>query len=319
MPKTPLAHMEIAPYYWFDGAISLRENVSVDPFAHGLHYGTGVFEGIRAYATPRGPAIFRLREHMERFEQSAAVYKLKIAWDVDTLCHAVSETLVRNELDSAYIRPLAFFGEKTISLAPAAYCPTHVLLAYRALGNYFGAGQEHGIRVTISPWRKFSSKALPSTVKAAGHYANSVLAMQDAVDRGFAEAILLNDRGEVAEGTGENIFVVKNGKIRTNDKDADVLHGITRASVIELARDLGYDVAVGALTVDELLAADEVFFTGTAAEVTPLACIDDRIYAIEKPVTGALRAAYLRAVAGEDPRHTDWATFANEVVAGATV
>ncbi len=313
MPST-LEHMAIAPYYWFDGAISLRENVSVDPFAHGLHYGTGVFEGIRAYATPRGPAIFRLREHMERFAESAAVYKLKLAWDVRAMCDAVSETLVRNELESAYIRPLAFFGEKTISLAPAAYCPTHVLLAYRALGNYFGTGQEHGIRVTISPWRKFSSKALPSTVKAAGHYANSVLAMQDAVDRGFAEAILLNDRGEVAEGTGENIFVVKDGKIRTNDKDADVLHGITRATVIELARDRGYDVEVGVLTVDELIAADEVFFTGTAAEVTPLACIDDCVYAIEKPVTTALRAAYLRAVAGEDPRHTDWVTFANQVV-----
>lgn len=185
----------------------------------------------------------------------------------------------------ALFLPLAFFGEKTISLGPAMDCPTHVLLAYRALGDYFGSGREHGIRVTISPWRKSSSKAMPSTVAAAGHYANSVLAMQDAVDRGFAEAILLNDRGEVAEGTGENIFFVKDGKIRTNDSDADVLHGITRATVIELARDLGYDLEIGVLTVDELFAADEVFFTSTAAEVTPLACIDDHVYATEKPVT----------------------------------
>lgn len=165
-------------------------------------------------------------------------------------------------------------------------------LAYRALGDYFGSGREHGIRVTISPWRKSSSKAMPSTVAAAGHYASSVLAMQDAVDRGFAEAILL--------------------KIRTNDSDADVLHGITRATVIELARDLGYDLEIGVLTVDELFAADEVFFTSTAAEVTPLACIDDHVYATEKPVTTPLRAAYLRAVAGDDERHRDWVTFANE-------
>jgi branched-chain amino acid aminotransferase len=312
MPSVPLNHMDIAPYYWFDGEISLRERVSVDPFAHGLHYGTGVFEGIRAYATPRGPAIFRLREHMERFEQSAAVYNLKLAWDVPTLGAAVVETLVKNELESAYIRPLAFFGEKTISLAPSFHCPTHVLLAYRALGNYFGAGQENGIRVTISPWRKFSSKALPSTVKASGHYANSVLAMTDAVGRGFDEAILLNDRGEVAEGTGENIFVVKDGVLRTNDRSADVLHGITRATVIELAKDHGIPVRVEALTVDDLHDADEVFFTGTAAEVTPLACIDDHVFSAHKPVTHALREAYLRAVAGEDPKHADWVTFAAE-------
>jgi branched-chain amino acid aminotransferase len=312
MPSAPLEHMQIAPYYWFDGAISLRENVTVDAFAHGLHYGTGVFEGVRAYATPRGPAIFRLREHMERFERSAAVYGLQIRWDVAALCDAVVETLVLNELESAYIRPLAFFGEKTISLAPKFYCPTHVLLAYRALGNYFGAGQENGIRVTISPWRKFSSKALPSTVKGSGHYANSVLAMQDAFTRGFDEAILLNDRGEVAEGTGENVFVVKDGKLRTNDRSADVLHGITRASVIDLAADLGIAVEIGPLSVDDLHDADELFFTGTAAEVTPIACVDDHVYGPQRPVTTRLREAYIRAVAGEDPNHADWVTFARE-------
>jgi len=312
MPSAPLEHMQIAPYYWFDGAISLRENVTVDPFAHGLHYGTGIFEGIRAYSTPRGPAIFRLREHLERFERSAAVYGLDLRWDVPALSEAVVETLLINELDSAYIRPLAFFGEKTISLAPKFFCPTHVLLAYRALGNYFKPGQENGIRVTISPWRKFSSKALPSTVKASGHYANSVLAMQDAFTRGFDEAILLNDRGDVAEGTGENVFVVKNGRLLTNDRSADVLHGITRASVMDLAADLGIPVEVGPISVDEMHAADELFFTGTAAEVTPIACVDDHIYDVHRPVTVRLRDAYARAVAGEDPNHPDWVTFARE-------
>jgi branched-chain amino acid aminotransferase len=318
MASTPLEHMEIAPYYWYDGVLAKRETIAVDPFAHGLHYGAGVFEGIRAYATPRGPAIFRLRDHLERFARSAAVYSLNLPYDVTALCDATVDALVRNELDSAYIRPLAFFGERTISLAPRG-CPTHVLLAYRAFGNYFGAGQEAGIRVTISPWRKFSSQAMPSTVKACGHYANSVLAMTDAVNRGFDEAILLNDRGEVAEGTGENVFVVKNGTLHTNDEAADILLGVTRASVLQLAADRGIPVSVGKLTVDDLATADEVFFTGTAAEVTPLRCIDERTYRTDGPVVTELRGAYLRAVRGEDERHLDWVTFAREhtPVAGA--
>jgi branched-chain amino acid aminotransferase len=309
MPSAPLEHMQIAPYYWYDGEILPRENVSVDPFAHGLHYGTGVFEGIRAYHTPRGPGIFRLREHMERFERSAAVYGLKIAWDVPTLSSAIIETLKRNELESAYIRPLAFFGEKTISLAPRYFCPTHVLVAFRALGDYFGSGQENGIRTSISSWRKFSSKALPSNVKAAGHYANSVLALQDVVSRGFDEAILLNDRGDVAEGTGENIFVVKDGVLRTNDRSADVLHGITRASVLELAGDLGIPIEIDTLSVRDLHEADEAFFTGTAAEVTPIACIDDHTFSLHRPVTSRLREAYARAIVGDDERHPDWVTY----------
>lgn len=305
-----LKNMEIAPYYWYDGSIVARTAVGVDPFSHGLHYGTGVFEGVRAYATPKGPGIFRLREHVERFERSAAVYGLDLGRSVPELCGAIAETLVRNELESAYIRPLAYFGEETMSLAPVGLCATHVLFAYRALGNYFGAGQEDGIRATISPWRKFSSRALPSTVKACGHYANSVLAMTDAVKRGFNEAILLNDRGEIAEGTGENVFVVKNGVVRTNDVTADILDGITRASVIELARDRGMTVRVEPVTIDDLLGADEAFFTGTAVEVTPLACVDDTIYSLERPVTTMLREAFRHAVMGEDPRHPDWVRIA---------
>jgi branched-chain amino acid aminotransferase len=307
-----LEHMQIAPYYWYDGEILARERVTVDPFAHGLHYGSGVFEGIRAYATSRGSAVFRLREHMQRFEESAAVYGLQLGASVDQLCDAVVDTLVANDLDSAYIRPLAFFGEKTISLAPRFQCPTHVLIAFRALGNYFGAGQEDGIRATVSPWRKFSSKALPAHVKCAGHYANSVLAMQDAVTRGFSEAILLNDRGQIAEGTGENVFVVKNGVLRTNDGSADILMGITRRSVLELAADLGIETQIGPISLDELLAADEAFFTGTAVEVTPLTCVDDRVYARTRPITTRIRAAFDRAVRGEDPLHPQWATFAQD-------
>jgi branched-chain amino acid aminotransferase len=156
-------------------------------------------------------------------------------------------------------------------------------------------------------------------VKGCGHYANSVLAMQDAVERGFDEAILLNDRGEVAEGTGENVFVVKNGVVRTNDRSADVLHGITRASVIELCGDLGIPIEIGPLEVDDLHDAAEVFFTGTAAEVTPLSCIDDHLYSGVRPITARIRSAYLRAVAGEDPLHADWITWVGAAPAQSSV
>ncbi|MGH7727644.1 MAG: branched-chain amino acid transaminase [Vulcanimicrobiaceae bacterium] len=301
--------MEIAPYLWYDGALRPRAEVSVDPLAHALHYGTGVFEGIRAYATPRGPAIFRLREHMERFVHSADVYGLALGLDAAALCAATVATMERNRMGAAYIRPLAFFGEKTIGLAPRFVCPTHLLIALRALGNYFREDQAEGIRTTISPWRKFSSRALPATAKGCGHYANSVLAMQDAVGRGFDEAILLNDRSEVAEGTGENVFYVKDGTLRTNDRSADILLGITRDSVLALARDLGIPVEIAPIELEELEEADEVFFTGTAVEVTPIVGIDERRYPSEHPITTALRRAYQRAVLGDDPRHGDWLTY----------
>ena len=305
-----LAQMEIAPVAWFDGTFCPVESILIHPFAHALHYGTGVFEGIRAYESGDGRSgIFRLREHMERLLRSAAVYDLATPFDVDTLCDATIEAMRRNSILSAYIRPLIFFGEKTISLAPKFHCPTHSMILVRALAGYFGGVRGDGIGVTISKWKKFSSAALPATVKASGHYANSVLAMQDAVTRGFEEAILLNDRGEVAEGTGENVFVVKNGAIVTNDFTADALDGITRTTVIELARDRGYDVTVRPLSVDDLMSADEAFFTGTAAEVTPISHIDGHIYASDRPITLALREAYLRAVRGEDPKHAAWVTF----------
>jgi branched-chain amino acid aminotransferase len=308
-PVTP-AQMEIAPVAWFDGTFCPVESILIHPFAHALHYGTGVFEGIRAYESSDGRAgIFRLREHMERLLRSAAVYDLATPFDVDTLCDATVEVLRKNRILSAYIRPLIFFGEKTISLAPKFHCPTHSMILIRALAGYFGGVRGDGIGVTISKWKKFSSAALPATVKASGHYANSVLAMQDAVTRGFEEAILLNDRGEVAEGTGENVFVVKNGAIVTNDFTADALDGITRTTVIELARDRGYDVTVRPLSVDDLMGADEAFFTGTAAEVTPISHIDRHIYTSDRPITLALREAYLRAVRGEDPKHAAWVTF----------
>jgi len=292
---------------WFDGELRDAEAIAVAPFTHALHYGSAVFEGIRAYATARGPAVFRLREHLERFHRSAAVYGLAVPYDVDALSRAIFATLEANGYAEGYIRPLAYFGAKGISLAPRYSCPTHVLVALKPLaGSLLG---ESGVRATVSRWRKTPSASLPSTVKASGHYTNSILALHDATAAGFDEAILLNDRGEIAEGTGENVFVVKDGRIVTNDASADVLMGITRDTVITLARDLGYDVTVRPIRPRDLFEAGEVFFTGTAAEVAKIACIDDRTWHAH-PVADHLAAEYARAVRGKNFAHRSWVSYA---------
>lgn len=298
-----------AEQMWFDGELRDAESIAVAPFTHALHYGSGVFEGIRAYRTAHGPAVFRLREHLERFHRSAEVYGLNVAYDVDELSRAIFQTLDANGFHDGYIRPLAYYGAKGISLAPKFNCPTHVLVALKPLsGSLLGAG---GIRTTISRWQKTPSKSLPSHVKACGHYTNSILALQDATAAGFDEAILLNDRGQVAEGTGENIFVVKDGAIATNDPSADVLPGITRDTVIALAADAGIDVTVRDLTTQDLFDADEVFFTGTAAEVAAITCIDDHTFT-EHPITNHLADQYAKAVTGKNLAH-DWVTYRSDL------
>lgn len=295
---------------WFDGALVDSDDIAVRPFTHALHYGSGVFEGIRAYETRYGTGVFRLRDHLRRFFASADVYGLQIPYDEATLGDATFLTLRANAFTSGYIRPLAYFGEKGISLAPAFHCPTHVLIALKPLSGSL-LGDADGVRVTISPWQKTPSRSMPSTVKASGHYMNSILALQDAQRRGFDEAILLNDRGDVAEGTGENIFIVKNGRLKTNDATADVLAGITQDTVMQLARDRGIGVEIGRIVPAELFAADEVFFTGTAAEVMPVVQIDDHRLPLERPVTGELQRAYTQAVRGADPRHKEWVDYGN--------
>ncbi|HEY5257387.1 MAG TPA: branched-chain amino acid transaminase [Candidatus Baltobacteraceae bacterium] len=298
----------MSEYVWFDGVVRDADDVRIRPFTHALHYGTAVFEGIRAYDVDGAPAVFRLRDHLERLYRSAQVYGLEPRPSLDELGDAIFATLAANGYDDGYIRPLVFFGEKGISLTPRLFCPTHVLIALRPLRGSLIGNDPDGCRVTISPWRKTPSISMPSTVKGSGHYVNSVLALQEAQGRGFDEAILLNDRGDVAEGTGENVFVVKNGVVRTNDSSADVLNGITRLTAIELARDLGIPVEIGDLTVEQLLTADEAFFTGTAAEIMPIAAIDDVALPDHKPIATRLRAAYTRATCGQDRAHRAWLT-----------
>ncbi len=293
--------------YWIDGKLVPVERAHVDPLAHGLHYGTSVFEGIRAYPTPHGVSIFRLDDHLRRFFASAKYYGLKIGYSLEQLYEATIETLRASRMGDAYIRPLAYFGDETIALSPSLRCSTHVLIAvfeFPPLASGFV-----GFRATISPVQKFSSRALPATVKAGGHYTNSVLALQDAKARGFDEAILLNIHGDVAEGTGENLFIVNGGAIRTNDASADVLYGITRDSILQIAEREGIPSSIGRITVDDLLGADEAFFTGTAAEVIPILSVDDHAYSSTRPVTEKLHHVYATAVRGGDPRFEHWLTY----------
>jgi branched-chain amino acid aminotransferase len=301
-----------APWVWVNGDFAASTGPRLHYFTHALHYGSGVFEGIRCYETSRGPAIFRLRDHMERLLASARVYGLRVDHTVPELCAAAVETVRRNGARDAYLRPLAFFGEGPIHLTPSSRCPTEVLIAVRPLGTYLGSeGLTRGIRVILSSWRKFDRSMLPPAVKGCGHYTNSILAAQEAAARGAAEAILLNADGSVAEATGENVFFVKQGRLTTNGEDSNILPGITRDSVLTLAADLGIPAAVRPFGPEELTGADEVFLTGTAAEVTPVAAIDDR--PVPCPADGVrarLQKAYFDAVRGRAARSTEWLTHA---------
>lgn len=293
---------------WLDGELLDPERSRIAPFTHALHYGSGVFEGIRAYETRAGTGVFRLGDHLRRLFASANAYGLRIPFSVDELANAVDLTLRANAFTEGYIRPLVFYGERGISLAPRFSCPTRVLIALKPLNGSL-VGSVPGARVTISPWQKTSSRSLPSTVKACGHYTNSILALQEAYERGFDEAILLNAAGHVSEGTGENVFLVRDGRLITNDASADILEGLTRDTVMTLAKDRGIAVDVRPIELPDLLGADEVFLTGTAAEIMPVAEIDGRAFPAPGPVTATLQRAYRAAVLGEDPLHVAWVTL----------
>jgi branched-chain amino acid aminotransferase len=296
---------------WFNGAFVPWDDARVHVMAHGLHYGTGVFEGIRSYETDDGPAVFRLDEHIARLFASAALYELEIPYSAAELTAATLELLTRNRLTRTYIRPIAFFDAHSLNLWPRDI-PVSVAIAAMPLGAYLGEGLTKGVRVCISSVRRFDASAIPTTGKACGQYVNSVRAVQEALRRGFDEAIFLNQRGEVAEGSGENLFVIKDGAIITNGEEADILPGITRASVLELASTLGIASQVRALSIADLTSADELFFTGTAAEVTPVVNVDGRAVGsgTPGPITLRLQEAFFDVVHGRDPRFRRWLAFA---------
>jgi branched-chain amino acid aminotransferase len=293
---------------WLDGKLLDDDQLRLHALTHALHYGSSVFEGIRVYATPHGPTIFRLREHVDRLVAGAATYGIELGLDADGLANAIVETVRASGRDAAYIRPLAYFGGETVRLNPGKECPVHVMIAVLPFDGILPGTGVPLFRATVSPFMKTPSRALPSTVKAGGHYTNSIRALAEAQARGFDETLLLNDRGDVAEGSGENLFVVRDGVVITNDADADILPGITRASVLALAREAGITTRVRPLTLDDLANSEEAFFTGTAAEVVPIVRIDDRDFGAEGPLTKRLRTTYTDVVRGRRPAPGPWLT-----------
>ncbi len=293
---------------WYNGKFVDWKEAKVHVLAHGLHYGSGVFEGIRCYATDKGSFIFRLNEHVDRMYQSAELYKLKIPYPKDEFKTAIKETVRINGLDACYIRPIAFYGYHHLGVNPEG-CPVDCAIAAWRWGTYLGeAALENGIRCTFSSWRRIDPTTLPVTAKATGHYLNSLLAVLDAKERGFDEAIMLDTNGHVAEGPGENIFAVKNATLYTPAVESSILPGITRDSVIELAQDIGYEVIEQPITKEELLTADEAFFTGTAAEVSPIREIDNVTIGEGKrgEVTGVIQKKFFDVVNAKEARYMGW-------------
>ena len=295
---------------WFDGTLVPWQEATVHVLSHGLHYGTSIFEGVRCYQTDRGSAIFRLKEHTERLLHSAHIIGMKIPFAAPALEKAQCEVVEANGLSSGYIRPLAFYGAQTLGIA-ATDNPVHVAIAAWEWGSYLGdEGLKNGIRVKTSSFTRLHINANMCRAKVGGHYVNSVLAHNEAATDGYDEALLLDAQGLVAEGAGENLFIVRRRIIYTPELTS-VLEGITRETIITLAHDLGYEVRERSITRDAVYCADEAFFTGTAAEVTPIREVDNRTIGSggRGPVTAALQQAFFEAATGKGERSADWLTF----------
>jgi branched-chain amino acid aminotransferase len=295
---------------WMNGALIDWADAKVHVGTHGLHYGSGVFEGIRAYETPKGSAVFRLTDHLQRFQDSAQLLNMTLPYTVEELRGASVDLIGANGLDECYLRPIAFFGYGELGVAAAAN-PVDVVIMSWPWGTYLGAdGLSKGIRAKISSWTRVGPNVIPHVAKATGIYLNSMLAVMEANRAGYDEAILLTDDGFIADGSGENVFLVKNGTIYTPDLSASILPGITRDTVIQIAQDLGYTVVEKQLIRTDLYLADEVFMTGTAAEVTPLREVDDQLIGPPGPVTLAIQKAYLDTVRGQSERWSHWLEYA---------
>ncbi len=298
---------------WMNGRLLPQEEARTSVLSHALHYGTSVFEGIRAYETPKGPAVFRLKEHVDRFFHSARVLRMEIPYTKEEIREAILEVIRANGYKSCYIRPLAWMGAKTLGVNPLPNNPAEVMVAAWEWGAYLGEeAVKRGARLITSSWARFPANVMPGKAKIGGNYVNSALAKMEAVSAGADEALLLDEEGFVAEGSGENVFFVRNGVIYAIEHSVN-LEGITRDSVIKIARDLGYEVREVRATRDQLYMADEMFITGTAAEITPVAMLDWRPIGEGKagPITLRLREAYLEAVRGLRPGYEGWLTYVN--------
>ena len=290
---------------WWNGELIDWADAKIHVGAHALHYGSGVFEGIRCYETDDGPAVFRLRDHLHRLDASARLLGMELPFSVDQLRAASMELITANGLPECYVRPIAFYGYGELGVS-AVGNPVETVIMSWPWGAYLGEdGLRNGIRAKISSWQRIGPNVIPHVAKATGVYLNSMLAVTEANKGGYDEAILLTAEGYVADGSGENVFIVKDGTIVTPPLSTSILPGITRDSVIQIARDLGYTVREANLIRSDLYLADEAFMTGTAAEVTPLRSVDDAEIGVG-PVTLELQAAYLDTVRGRNPRWADW-------------
>jgi branched-chain amino acid aminotransferase len=303
--------MKESKYIWKNGSLIPWKEATTHVLTHALHYGTGVFEGIRAYKTAKGPAIFRVEDHYKRLHNSAKIYGMTLPYTVKELIDVTKNLMVENELESGYIRPLSYYGYKVMGLNPKPN-PIDTIIAAWEWGTYLGDdGVENGIRCKVSSWTRLDSRILPPLAKATANYANSALAKMEAIDCGYDEAILLNSNGHIAEGPGENIFIIVGDTIYSPPASDCALMGITAQSAAKIAEDLGYKVVYKSVIRDELFLADELFFTGTAAEITPIREIDGRQIGNGKrgPITEKIQTTFFKAVKGELPQYSGWLTY----------
>ncbi len=297
-------------HFWLDNKMVRRKDATVPILTHSMQYGSGIFEGIRAYKTQRGTAIFRLNDHIKRFFRSAKIYAMELGYTQSDIHEAIIKIVKENKLESCYIRPFAFYNDDNIGMATAGK-KISVFVAAVPFGAYFGKGKDEGISCKISSWQRINSLILPPEAKASGNYINSIIANLDARLAGADEAILTSLDGYVAEGPGENIFIVEEGKLVTPSREADILMGITRDSIIKIAQDVGLEVVERNIHKEELYTCDEAMFVGTAAEVTPITTIDSRKVGNGKPgpMTKMLADHYSKVVNGEKREFDHWLTY----------
>ena len=304
-----------AEWIWRDGAVIQWRDANVHLLSLAVQFGSSVFEGVRCYHTPRGPAIFRWPEHLRRLYDSCRIYRMEPKWSAEELTAATADLIVRNGLDSCYIRPMVLRGYGDAGMLPGV-SPVETFIACWPWGTYLGDGAlENGVDVCVSTWQRPAPNTYPALAKAAGHYNNAQLIKMEAAENGYVEAIALAPNGLVSEGSGQNVFLVRDGVLRTTGVDGTILNGITRASIITLARDLGIAVEQGAIPREMLYTADEAFFTGTAAEVTPIRSVDRITVGAGKagPVTRALQQKFLDIVHGRVPDAHGWLTYVADV------
>jgi len=294
---------------WMNGELVTWKDAKVHLLTHALHYGSGVFEGIRCYNTKKGPAVFRLKDHMQRLENSAKLYYMELPYTVEELSDATKKLIRANKIKECYIRPIAYRGYGEMGLNPLNSV-VDVAIAVWPWGTYLGEeGVKKGIRVKISSYERINSNCIPPAAKATGQYINSILAKVEALKSGYDEALMLDQRGMVSEGPGENIFLVKNGMLYTPPAHASILPGITRDSIIQIAGDLKIPVCITDIDRGMLFTADELFFTGTAAEVTPIREVDGILIGNPGPVTKKLQETFFKAVKGGAKKYEQWLDF----------